>query len=215
MAGCYVLEGTGDPREKFAEMYSSGPEEAAHPLDDVSDAGLVSPIASLRRCAGTSFALGSSNPLMRFASTGWRKLKGTLGGLFGVNTAYAIDLGLGGLTRGFSNIGPALPADIQRFSDAVVFLPSGVATTISRVQIVGSHSHGGEGAHPQSGINGVWVTFTVEQGNGTLRRVGGTGGGAANVTVTTSHLTISNQEIDEDGIASVSWTPPPEMVLTQ
>jgi hypothetical protein len=208
VAACYVLQGTGDPREKFAQMYSSGPNEETSALPDVSDAGILAPSTSVRRCGPNFVGFGSSNPLMQFASTGWRKLKGTLGGLFAVNTAYAVDLGLGGITKRFSNIGAAVPAEIRGFRNQNVGLPSGVATVTPRAQIIGSHDHAEEGGGSTTGINGVWVTFSVEPGNGTLRRVGSGGPGATRVTVFTSHLAISQEEVNADGIASVSWTPP-------
>jgi hypothetical protein len=205
VAACYVLQGTGDPREKYAEMYASGPEEPAHALEDVPDAGLLSPNTSVRRCGPNYVGLRSSNPLIQFASARWGKFTGTLGGLFGVNTAYAVDLGLGGIVKGFSNIGAALPADIESRTSTQVGLGTNETSITSRVQIVGSHSHGVEGGHPRSGVNGVWVTFSVEPGNGTLRRVGSTGGGSSHITVFTSPF---NLEGIVDGIASIIWTPP-------
>ena len=203
VAACYVLQGTGDPREKFAQMYASGPHEQTRALPDVTDEGILSPRTSVRRCGPNYVGLRSSNPLMQFASTGWRKLSG----LFEVNTAYAVDQGLGGLVKKFSNIGAALPANIQAFRENQNFgLGIGVTSVIPRVQITGSDEHH-EGGRT-TGINGVWVTFSVAPGNGTLRRVGSNGGGSTHITVYTSHLTINNEEINDDGMASVIWTPP-------
>lgn len=209
VAVCYALEGTGDPREKFAQLYSSGPNEVTHALVDVSDAGILGPAA--RSCGTTPppvIGLGRSNPLTQLASTGWRNLKAGLGVVFGVKTAYAIDLGLGGLTFDFSNVGPALPVQIQSYSSTGVTLGPGVTTTTARAQIVGFDHHNVESA--PSGVNRVPVTFTVAAGNGTLRAVGSEAAPAAQVTVNTSTMTVFDGEISTlvPGIASVVWTPP-------
>ncbi|HEV7838915.1 MAG TPA: hypothetical protein VGO75_12670, partial [Gemmatimonadaceae bacterium] len=93
IAVCYELDGSGDPREKFAELWASGPNEPPHPLDDAPDAGLLG--ATARNCNKTPIiGLRSSNPLIQLASAGWRKIKGGLSQAFGIKTAYAVDLGL-------------------------------------------------------------------------------------------------------------------------
>src|SRR3954471_13261204 len=81
-AVCYTLYGTGDPREKFAEMYASGPNEPAHALDDASDAGILT--ASTRNCSTSTEVIGATagNALTRFASSGWRRMKSGLGQVF-------------------------------------------------------------------------------------------------------------------------------------
>ena len=182
VAVCYELEGSGDPREKFAELYASGPNEPPHRLDDVSEGALLS--VTTKDCSSDApvIGLGGSNPLMQLASTGWRKLKGGLGQVFGVKTAYAVDLGLGGIVKGFSNISPVLSASIESYSSTELNLQPG-ATTTSTVRIVGSSHHGD---HATSGISGLTVTFSAS------------GGTLSATTVTTA----------ADGTASVNWTMP-------
>jgi hypothetical protein len=151
--------------------------------------------------------LESSNPLIRLASSGWRVLKGGLSGLFGVETAYAVDGGLGGIIKGFTNIGAALSARIEAYPDPaggshLLPLSSGVAT--ASVRIVGSHKHAGEGAYAPDGINDVPVTFTLAPGNGTLSDGEGSG-----PEVTRNTTSIEGEgESTVDGIASVEWIPP-------
>jgi hypothetical protein len=181
-------------------MYASGPNETPHALEDVSDEGILSPLA--RSCTPTG-QIGSTSPVMHLASTAWRNLKGGLGQFFSVKTAYAVDVGLGGLLKSFSNVGAALPATIEAYQNSEVPLVSGVATANAR--IVGNHQHSGEAA--VNGINTIPVTFTVTPANGHL----GIGEGeTSQQTVNTSSAEISNGEvsISVDGIASVVWTPP-------
>jgi len=85
-----------------------------------------------------------------------------------LKTAYAVDLGLGGLTLDFSNVGPALTAQIQRYTNTGLTLPAG-ATTTSTARIVGTQLHNGGAL--TTGIGGLPVTFTVAEGNGTLRLI--------------------------------------------
>ena len=203
VAVCYELEGSGDPREKFAELYASGPNEPPHALQDVSDGGLLG--VTTKDCSNPPvIGLESSNPLIRLASAGWRKLKGGLGGVFGVKTAYAVDQGLGGIVKGFSNISPVLPATIQRFSFESVTLGAGQFNTISKVKIVGNHSHTGQGSF--AGINNVPVTFAVTANNGTLKLVNSDASPSTSpVTETTS---TESGALATDGIAAVEWTVP-------
>jgi hypothetical protein len=208
-AVCYTLEGTlpPDPRMNFAELYASGPGEAAHALDDVSDAGILG--AGSRNC-NTVPVIGSanSNPLVRFASTGWRRLKGGLGQLFGVKTAYAVDVGLGGLLDAFSNVGAAIPAQIQKYESPDVNLTPDVTTTIVSARMVGSHVHDGEGKYASAGINGMRVAFSVTPANGTLRAAGSETA-VQGVPATTSRITIpAAVALFVDGVASVEWRPP-------
>ncbi len=158
------------------------PGETTVALKDVSEGSLVSP--ATRNCSGGTplITLRSSNPLMQLASTGWRKFKGGFGRVFGVKTAYAIDQGLGGIVKGFSNVSPVLTANIEASSSTELTLTPGAITT-STVRIVGSHQHAD---HAPSGIGGLTVTFSAS--GGTLNAA----------TVTTA----------ADGTASVNWTMP-------
>jgi len=193
VAVCYVLQGTGDPREKFAEMYASGPSEPPHALPDVSDVGILG--AGARDCSTTP-VIGStnSNPLARLATTGWRRLKGGLHQLFGVKTAYAVDGGLGGLLDGFSNVGVALTGQISRSSVFGKKLGYGEVRP-SLVSITGTQAHTTEG--PTLGIKNVPVTFTVLPGGGGLNLT-------QNVGTATQMTVMTNQT----GFAEISWTMP-------
>jgi len=204
VAVCYVLQGTGDPREKFAELYSSGPYETPHALDDASDAGILS--ANTRNCLSNIVGLNNSKGVTGLASAGWQKLKGGLGRIFGVQTAYGVDLGLGGFTRGFSNVGPALSAEIQAYTNTELTLGPG-ATTTSTARIVGSDHHATH-AHP-TGLGGLPVTFTVSEGNGTLQALGSGAPPASTVTViTNTNPIVEGSPVSGGGFAPVNWTMP-------
>jgi hypothetical protein len=204
VAVCYELEGTGDPREKFAELWASDVDEPPHPLDDVSDASVLA--AAARDCSTTPvIGLRDSNPLTRFASAGWRNVKGGLGKLFGVNTAYAVDLGLGGLTKRFSNVSPVLSADIVASTSTELTLAPG-ATTTSTARIVGNNHHASHAL--ATGIGGLAVTFTVSSGNGTIRALGSEGPPLNTVTVITNTNPIDESPVSGGGFAPVNWTVP-------
>ena len=202
VAVCYVLQGTGDPRARFAQLYSSGPNEPAHVLPEVDDSGILG--AGARNCTLGVIGFRSSNPVTQFATTGWRTLKG----FFGVQTAYALDAGLGGLVKRFSNIGSALTAAIEGFpagdGEGPIQLSLSDGVAIGRARIVGSRTHAGETPGAPEGINSVPVTFSVASGNGTLRALNDEGGANASVTVLTGFFS----SLEADGIASVEWTPP-------
>ena len=210
VAVCYRLQGTGDPRAKFAEMYASNaPTEAPHALTEASDEGILG--VPDRNCGSNRYGLRSSNPLIQLASAGWDKVKGGLGRVFGVKTAYAVDGGLGGFLDAFSFVGPALTAQIEAYPNPegtthLLTLVSGVATASAR--IVGNHQHHGDGAF--GGIDRVPVTFIVDPTDGTLAPL--TGESPPNtVADTTSTLSIPNVEGPPTlvpGIASVHWIPP-------
>jgi hypothetical protein len=204
VAVCYELEGSGDGREKFAQLYSSDfPAEAPRALDDIPDGGLLG--ANSRDCSTTPpVALGNPSPLVRLASTAWRKVKGGLGQVFGVKTAYAIDQGLGGIVKGFSNISPVLVVDLRAASPTSVTLPQGQLSTTVQAKIVAHHFHTLAVA---PGVNDVPVTFTLTgESNATIQPVTGAGPGTAGpVIVKTAPATTG---VSENGIASVTWTFP-------
>jgi hypothetical protein len=205
VAVCYELDGTGDAREKFAELWASGPNEPPHPLDDASDVGLLG--AASRNCSTTPVVIGAanSNALTRFASAGWRNLKSGLGKVFGIKTAYAVDLGLGGIATAFSHISPALSASIQAYTSTSLTLGPG-ATTTSTARIVGNNHHA---THTQTtGLGGLPVTFTLQPGNGSLLPLGGEGSGSNQVTVTTNTNPIDGGPVSGGGFAPVNWTMP-------
>ena len=188
VAVCYSLEGSGDPREDFAEMYASGPNEPPHALRDASDAGILS--ATTRNCSTTPvIGAAPSRGVTQLASAGWRSIKSSVGALFGVKTAYGVDLGLGGFVDAFSNIGPALNATIAPVGSTEITLTGG-GDISPFVRIVGSNHH--DGKHQNStGIGGLPVKFTITQGTGaTLSPQGQTGGTATTLDAVTNSLPI-------------------------
>jgi hypothetical protein len=206
-AVCYVLYGTGDPREKFAEMYASGPNEPPHALEDASDVGILAPNA--RNCSTSTEVIGEagSNSLTRFANATWRSVKSGAGRLFGVKTAYAIDLGLGGSMKGFSNVGPALNATIEPVGPTEITLPGG-GNFQAFIRIVGSNHH--DGQHQNSvGIGGLPVQFQVAAQNGTLAQLGDEIGGATTLAVTTNDIAVDPESpVSGGGYAAVNWQVP-------
>jgi len=205
---CYVLHDTEDPREKYAQLWSSGLNEPAHPLVSVSDASVLT--APTEHACGTNFVTiasnAGSNALTQLASAGWRKFKGGLGRVFGVKTAYAVDLGLGGLTLDFSNVGAAINAHLvsATYPDPSV-LPGETATL--RARIIGTLVH--DASTLGTGIPDLPVTFTLAEGNGSLRPVGSvTGASSQLTTLTNSDVVFPGSEGSGGGFAGVDWTPP-------
>lgn len=204
VAVCYVLQGSGDPREKFAEMWASGPNEPPHALEDASDVGILSP--ATRNCSSNVIGLNNSKSVTGLASAGWAKMKSGLGKLFGVQTAYAVDLGLGGFISEFSNVGPALSAFIEPVGATEITLPTG-GTILPFVRVVGSNHH--DGQHQNStGLGGIPVTF-VDSGPATLSPQGTEGGTATQLTVITNTNPINpDNEASGGGYATVNWAIP-------
>ncbi|HJQ11598.1 MAG TPA: kelch repeat-containing protein [Gemmatimonadaceae bacterium] len=207
VAVCYSLEGSGDPRENFAEMYASGPDEPPHALPEASDAGLLS--AATRDCSTTPvIGEAQSRTLTRFASHSWRRIRSGVGALFGVKTAYGVDLGLGGIATAFSNIGPALNGTIAAVGSTEITLTGG-GDVSPFVRIVGSNHH--DGQHQNSiGIGGLPVQFTITQGAGaTLSPQGQTGGTATTLDAVTNRLPIDiESSTSGGGYASVNMHVP-------
>ena len=204
VAVCYELDGAGG-LEKFAELWASGPNETPHPLDDAPDAGLLG--AASRNCNTAPVILQSTsaNPLVRLAANSWHQLKSGVIQLFGVKTAYGVDLGLGGIATAFSNIGPVRTQEIVTSSGANLTLGTG-ATTVAIARVIGSNHHN---THALStGIGGVQVTYTLAAGNGSLLPIGGEGGGSNQVTVTTNTNPIDGSPVSGGGFAPVNWTLP-------
>lgn len=205
VAVCYELDGSGNPLEKFAELWSSGPDEPPHPLDNASDGGLLG--AASRNCNKTPIiGRNSSSSVSQLASAGWQRLKTGLGDVFGVKTAYAVDLGLGGFTLEFSRISPVLSASIVAYTPTLLTnMPAG-ATTTATARIVGSNQHGNR--EVVTGFGGLPVTFTLTEGNGTLRPLGSEGEGSNQVVVTTNTNPIDGGPVSGGGFAPVNWTLP-------
>jgi len=206
VAVCFVLFGTPDTREQFAEMWASGPNEPPHALPDAPDAGILS--ASTRNCS-TAPVIGmeNSNRFTRFASAGWRKVKSGFGALFGVKTAYGVDLGLGGTLDGFTNVGPAVTANIEAISPTAVTLVGG-GTVTPFVRLLGSNHHDGLNENTV-GLAGIPVTFTVTSGAATLSPQGETGGTATQLVAITNSTPINpDQPAGGGGYAAVNWQIP-------
>lgn len=205
VAVCYELDGTGG-LEKFAELWSSGPNEPPHPLDDAPDAGLLGAVS--RNCTTAPVVIGqsiSANPFVRLATSGWQQVKRGVSQLLGVKTVYAVDLGLGGIATAFSNISPVRTQEIVTYTDANLTLDGGTTTT-STARVIGSNHHATHAF--TTGIGGVQVTFTLAPGNGSLLPIGGTGPGSNQVTITTNTNPIDGSPVSGGGFAPVNWTLP-------
>lgn len=206
-AVCFSLYGSADPRANFVEMYASDVDEPPHALEDASDAGILAP--DRRNCSlGTEVILSNSgNSVTRYARAGWRKLQSGVGQLFGVKTAYAIDLGLGGLMSAFSNVGPALSGTIQPVNNTH-FDVIGGGIVHPLVRVIGSNHH--DGLHQNSvGIAGLPVTWTVAGSGGTILGVGDEGDGVTELTSLTNSLPIDPEfPTSGGGYSAVDWTVP-------
>ena len=205
VAVCYELDGTGG-LEKFAELWSSGPNEPPHPLDDAPDAGLLGAVS--RNCTTAPVVIGqsiSANPFVRLATSGWQQVKRGVSQLLGVKTVYAVDLGLGGIATAFSNISPVRTQEIVTYTDANLTLDGGTTTT-STARVIGSNHHATHAF--TTGIGGVQVTFTLAPGNGSLLPIGGTGPGSNQVMITTNTNPIDGSPVSGGGFAPVNWTLP-------
>ena len=205
-AVCFVLADSDDPRVPWVQLWSSEPEDEDDqpvPLKSADASGILTDHDGHNcRSDETIVTDSRSNVLTRFASIGWQKFTRGVGRVFGVKTAYAVDLGLGGILDGLSNIGPALTAEIRTESPTSQTVVPGTTVT-STVRVVGTRVHNGQPlgdvtteGHTQ-GIPGIPVTFSLRNGNGTDLPVTG-GNGATAVTVTSSG----------GGLASVTWTVP-------
>ncbi len=203
VAVCYSLQGSGDPREKFAEMYSSGPNELPHALPDAPDVGILGPAA--RNCTTNVIGSNNSKGVTGLASAAWRKVKGGLGQFFGVQTAYAVDLGLGGFSKGFSNVGPALSARLEPISVTEQSSISPVNVGLY-VRIVGNNHHGEQ--ENSVGLGGLPVTWTIAPGNGFLSTVANPDAESNQVTVITNPNDIDIDRPGTSGFAEVNWRLP-------
>jgi hypothetical protein len=192
-AVCYVLyinnSENQDPRSDWVQLWASDNGANFRKLPESSDDGLL--FVANRNCSNTPVILDNSTGFRGLASAGWRKLKGGLGQIFGVQTAYGVDLGLGGTILDFSNISPALSTQI----DTAGLFGEGLSWT-ANAKITGVAHHGGD----NGGINGLPVTFTVAPGNGTFESDG----------VPVTQVTVQTGTNDDPaGVASVNWNVAP------
>lgn len=207
VAVCFVLNDMEDPREPWVQLWSSeeGGEDTK-PLPSASATQILAGPGGEACGENLTVATAPSNGFVRLASAGWKKVKGGLGQLFGVKTAYAVDVGLGGLTWDMSNIGPALTAQIQRYTATDLTLGPG-ATTTSTARIVGTRVH--NDGPLTTGIGGLPVTFTVAANNGSLKLIGSEEPGASQVTSITNTNPINPESpTSGGGFAPVNWTLP-------
>jgi hypothetical protein len=207
LAVCFVLHDRGDAREPWVQLWSSDEGGAdTKALPSASAAQILSG-AGGETCGENLVASNvPTNGLTRFASVGWKKLRGGLGQLFGVKTAYAVDVGIGGLSFDLSNIGPALTAEIRRHTDTDLTFGAG-ATTTATARIVGTRVH--NSGPLTTGIGDLPVTFTVAPGHGSLRLIGSEAPGAAQVTSITNTNPINPESpTSGGGFAPVNWTLP-------
>lgn len=217
-AVCFVLHDTDDPREPYVQLWSSEPgEEGDTPIPLKSaDASAILTDHEGTNCgeSDTHVATTSSNVLTRFASAGWRQVANGFGRVLGVRTAYAVDLGLGGILDGISNIGPALTAELQAVSEEESSVSGTESKTIT-TRIVGTRIHDGTplGAvtaeSKTRGIPGLPVTYTVSAGNGGLLPLVSEGEVEA-----VAQMKVSTSPVLEDplsgGLGSVRWKLPAE-----
>lgn len=210
-AVCFVLVDAGeieDFREPWVQLWSSEAGGAdAKALPSAPDAQILSE-GTGRNCGNNLVGFNNKSSGFRgLASAGWDKLKSGLGRVFGVQTAYAVDLGLGGLSFDLSNIGPALTARIERYTNTGLTLGAG-ATTTSTVRIVGTQKHDHSGLLP-TGIGGLSVKFKVVPGNGTLRLLGSEAPPDTVVTsITNTNPIVAGSATSGGGFAPVNWTMP-------
>lgn len=209
-AVCFVLHHTEDPREPWVQLWSSEPgvvNDQPKPLRSV-DPGAILTDEDGEDCETQTetepITYNGSNPLARLASAGWQKLKGGAGRLFGVKTAYAVDLGIGGIIVDISNIGPALTAEIQSVGTSQAAIGDGF-DRVSTVRILGTQVH--DGSPLTTGINDMPVTFSVVGSGGTLALSPGVVPLATSVTTNTSSI-ASASEPSIPGFARVFWKLP-------
>lgn len=207
VAVCFVLHDTPDAREPWVQLWSSDEDGTdTKPLQSASDAQILAGLGGHDCGDDLTVASAPTSGLARFASAGWKKLRGGVSQLFGVRTAYAVDLGLGGLAFDLSNIGPALTAQIQRYTDTDLTLGPG-ATTTSTARIVGTRLH--NGSPLTTGIGGLPVTFTVAPGNGTLKLIGSEAPGVSQlISTTNTNPIVAGDPTSGGGFAPVNWTLP-------
>lgn len=188
VAVCVVLEDTEDTREPWLQLWSSDEGgEDTKPLPSASAAQILSG-PSGQNCGDVLLAVNeNSNGFTRFASAGWQKVKSGYSRFFGVQTAYAVDFGIGGLAFDLSNIGPALTAHI-RATTSTEFTVAAGANAAPTVKIEGTKTHNANPVY-NLGIGDLPVTFTL------------THQGSEDPPVTQVVNT------GEGGFASFDWTP--------
>jgi hypothetical protein len=192
VAVCFVLHDAEprDPREDYVQLWSSDPDREGGDTKPLPSAPVSQILSgpSGENCGDVLVAVNeNANAFTRFASAGWQKVKSGFSRVFGVQTAYAVDFGIGGLAFDLSNIGPALTAHIRATTSTEFTVETG-ASAAPTVKIEGTKTHND---HPvyNLGIGDLPVTFT-------LIHVGSEDPAVIQVVNT-----------DEGGFASLDWTP--------
>ena len=206
VAGCFVLHERepGDPRERYSQLWASGPDEETRPL---KSAAVPASILTNHDCDGALGVLDPSPGRFAVVNAALDRLGAGLARVFGVRRAYAVDLGLGGLTFEFSNVGPVVSARIEAVGPSELTVVAG-ATAMPAVRVLGTTIH--DGGPLGTGIPNVPVAFAVAPGNGTLQAIDAppTTGGVESITVMTSTPVEEEEPGVAAGFAPVRWTLP-------
>jgi hypothetical protein len=215
VAVCFVLHDIEptDPREQWVQLWSSDPDVEGGDTKPLPSAPVSQILSgpSGENCGDVLVAVNDdSNGFTRFASAGWQKVKSGLNRVFGVQTAYAVDLGIGGLAFDLSNIGPALTAQIRAASETEITVLPGSTNTV-RARVVGTTVHNGQPLGDVTltgnthGIPGLPITLSLAPGNGTMIPFFSEGPPVTQATILSSEYEDSSLS---GGFASVSWTVP-------
>jgi hypothetical protein len=114
---------------------------------------------------------------------------------------------LGGITKRFSNIGPALSATIEPVNETEITATIGASFPVF-ARLVGSNHHDGQHQN-ETGLGGLAVSFTVAAGNGTLSDFGSEGTGGGQIIATTNTLPIDVESpTSGGGYAAATWHVP-------
>ena len=206
VAGCFVLHERApeDPRERFAQLWASGPDEETRPLPS---ADAPASVLTNHDCDGALGLVGQQPVRFALVNAALDRLGAGLARVFGVRRAYAVDLGLGGLTWQFSNVGPVVSARIETVGSSELTVPAG-GSALPSVRVLGTTTH--DGSPLGTGIPGVSVNFTAAPGNGTVQAIEAppTAPGTQSLTVLTSTSFEDPDSEGEAGFALVRWTVP-------
>lgn len=194
-----------DPRFDALSLFKSGPTEPTTVLpetdprfslmcDQFAASRANAPTIGLRAGPAAAFARLAAG-LDGIAHSAWDGLAVALT----PRSAYAVDLGMGGSTRAFSNIGFGIRQSLQPVGPVDLTVLPGATSTLAQVRVVAEHDHAANGQLTRPtyiGVPGVPVTFTVTAGGGTVPNIALPGGAGASTAVVTDTL----------GYARVPWT---------
>ena len=192
-----------DPRYKFSNLFKSNdganlkmlPENEYFPL--LCGGFTTSPAAP----NGTPSFARAYRALPASVRGVASRLAAGLGSLVAPRTLYAVDLGVGGRTEEFSNIGRGIPTQLESsplretVEDTTGIAGETLATPF-RMRVFALHDHGEEG-FVKVGLPSINVTLTASNGGG-VARVG--------VTAAVAPLPTITLPTDTNGYVSVAWT---------